>query len=269
MLKNHFIIAWRNIKKGKAYAALNILGLAVGMAVFILIMLFVRTELSYDRYHADAENIYRVIQEQPGNTYLGSNLFAVTAAPMAPAMVRDFPEVRTAIRINRSREDLIHIGGTPFIEKDIHWADPQIFDDLLLPACPRRPSHGPERPVLHPLFRTGGAAAFRRHGPRRPDDRLPGRGPGLRIQGHGSLSRHPREFPFFHGRPGPVRNHGQNPEAGPHPLGKQFLPYLCPSQGRRGPQSPGRQAPRVFREERGRQNQSPATARETAIFFNP
>ncbi len=133
MFKNHFITAWRNLKKGKAYAALNILGLAVGMAVFILIMLFVRTELSYDRYHADAENIYRVIQEQPGNTYLGSNLFAVTAGPMAPAMVRDFPEVRTAMRINRSREELIQIGGTPFIEKDIHWADPQIFDIFTFP----------------------------------------------------------------------------------------------------------------------------------------
>jgi len=133
MFKNHFITAWRNLKKGKAYAALNILGLAVGMAVFILIMLFVRTELSYDRYHAEAGNIYRVIQEQPGNTYLGSNLFAVTAGPMAPAMVRDFPEVRTAMRINRSREELIQIGGTPFIEKDIHWADPQIFDIFTLP----------------------------------------------------------------------------------------------------------------------------------------
>ena len=57
MFKNHLIVAWRNVKKSKAYSALNILGLAVGMAVFILIMLFVRTELSFDRYHANAENI--------------------------------------------------------------------------------------------------------------------------------------------------------------------------------------------------------------------
>jgi putative ABC transport system permease protein len=67
MLKNYLIIAWRNIRKSKAYSALNILGLAVGMAVFILIMLFVRYELSYDRYHENGRNIYRVVQEQPRN----------------------------------------------------------------------------------------------------------------------------------------------------------------------------------------------------------
>jgi putative ABC transport system permease protein len=133
MWKSNLNAAWRHIKKNLAYTGLNVLGLAVGMAVFIVIMLFVRTELSYDRYHTNAPNIYRVIQEQSGNTYLGSNLFAVTAGPMAPAMIRDFPEVRTAMRINRSREDLIRIGETNFIEKIIHWADPQIFEIFSFP----------------------------------------------------------------------------------------------------------------------------------------
>jgi putative ABC transport system permease protein len=67
MFKDYLVVTWRNIKKGKAYSALNILGLAVGMAVFILIMLFVRYELSYDRYHENGRNIYRVVQEQPRN----------------------------------------------------------------------------------------------------------------------------------------------------------------------------------------------------------
>jgi putative ABC transport system permease protein len=133
MLRSYFLIAWRNIKKNKAYSALNILGLAVGLAVFILIMLFVRTELSYDRYHVDAGNIYRVIQEQPGNDFLGSNLFAVTPGPMAPAMVRDIPEVRTAMRMKAEREVLIRVGETSFIEKAIHWADPQIFEIFSFP----------------------------------------------------------------------------------------------------------------------------------------
>jgi putative ABC transport system permease protein len=133
MFNNHLVIAWRNIKKSKIYSALNILGLAVGLAVFIVIILFVRTELSYDRYHANAKNIYRVIQEQPGNTYLGYNLFAVTAGPMAPAMVRDFPEVRTAMRINKSTEVLIRVAETNVIEKTIHWADPQIFEIFYFP----------------------------------------------------------------------------------------------------------------------------------------
>jgi putative ABC transport system permease protein len=63
MFRNNLIIAWRNIKKSKLYSALNVLGLAAGMAVFILIMLFVRYELGYDRYHANARGVYRVIHK--------------------------------------------------------------------------------------------------------------------------------------------------------------------------------------------------------------
>ncbi|MCJ7485269.1 MAG: ABC transporter permease, partial [Candidatus Aminicenantes bacterium] len=133
MLKNHLIIAWRNIKKNKAYAALNVLGLAAGMAVFILIMLFVRTETSYDRYHANARTIYRVIQEQPGNVYLGSNVFAVTPGPMAPALVQDFPEVLAATRIDWSSNVLLSVGEMSFLEKAFHWADPQTFEIFSFP----------------------------------------------------------------------------------------------------------------------------------------
>jgi len=133
MWENNLIAAWRHIKKNLAYTGLNVLGLAVGMAVFIVIMLFVRTEISYDRYHANAPNIYRVIQENPGNIYLGSNLFALTPGPMAPAMVRDFPEVRTAMRINKSTEVLLRVAETNVIVKAIHWADPQIFEIFSFP----------------------------------------------------------------------------------------------------------------------------------------
>ena len=74
MSKNNLVIAWRNIKRNKVYSALNIFGLAVGMAVFILIMLLVRFELSYDRYHANVRNIYRIIQQQQGNSFLASTI---------------------------------------------------------------------------------------------------------------------------------------------------------------------------------------------------
>ena len=133
MFKNNLIIAWRNIKKSKAYSALNILGLAVGMAVFILIMLYVRTELSYDRYHANARDIYQINKEDPGNFYLGSNVFAVTSGPMAAAMVRDFPEVRSAARIKNDHDVLIKIGSESFLEKTFSFADPQAFEIFSFP----------------------------------------------------------------------------------------------------------------------------------------
>ena len=133
MFKSNLVIAWRNIKKSKAHSALNVLGLAVGMAVFILIMLYVRYELSYDRYHANARNIYRVVQEQPGNVHLGSNVFAVTSGPLAGAMVRDFPEVLAATRIWIRSDALIKVGEKNFMEKGFYWADPQIFKIFSFP----------------------------------------------------------------------------------------------------------------------------------------
>jgi putative ABC transport system permease protein len=133
MIKNYLVTAWRNIKKSKAYSALNILGLAVGMAVFILIMLFVRYELSFDRYHENGRNIYRVVQEQPGNYYLGSNLFAVTPGPLARAMVQDFPEVLKATRIDDWSNVLVLAGEKTFLENRIHWTDPQTFEIFSFP----------------------------------------------------------------------------------------------------------------------------------------
>jgi len=133
MFKSNLIIAWRNIKRSKVYSALNVLGLAVGMAVFILIMLFVRTELSYDRYHENARNIYRVVQEQPRNVYLGSNVFAVTHGALAAAMVRDFPEVLKATRIKDWSNVLVTVGEKNFLEPTVHWTDPQTFDIFSFP----------------------------------------------------------------------------------------------------------------------------------------
>jgi putative ABC transport system permease protein len=133
MFRNNLVIAWRNIKKSKLYSALNVLGLAVGMAVFIMIMLYVRYELSYDRYHANVRNIYRVVQEQPGNVYLGSNIFAVTPGPLAAALVHDFPEVLKATRIRDWSDVLVTVGEKSLLEKSMHWTDPQTFEIFSFP----------------------------------------------------------------------------------------------------------------------------------------
>ena len=170
MLKNYLIIAWRNIKRNKAYSALNIVGLAVGLAVFILIMLFVRTETSYDRYHANARNIYRVVQEQPGNVYLGSNVFAVTPGPLAAAMARDFPEVLKATRIENWSNVLVRVGDKSYLEKRRPLDRPSDLRDLLLSDRSRRPVLGPRGPVLGPVVGERGPPLLRRVRPGRPDD---------------------------------------------------------------------------------------------------
>ncbi|MCJ7579899.1 MAG: ABC transporter permease, partial [Candidatus Aminicenantes bacterium] len=127
MLKNYLIIALRNIKKNKVYSLLNIFGLAIGMTVFILIFLYVRYELSFDRWHQNADSIYRVVQKQPGNMYLGSDRFAVTCAPLAGALMEEYPEVVAATRIDNFQDTPFSYREKHFVEKSGLWADPNFF----------------------------------------------------------------------------------------------------------------------------------------------
>ena len=124
MLKNYLITALRNIKKNKIYALINIFGLAIGMVVFILIF---RYELSFDRWHENASRIYRVVQKQPGNVYLGSDRFALTPAPYASALMEEYPEVVSATRIDRLGEAPFSYKEKSFVERSGLWADPNFF----------------------------------------------------------------------------------------------------------------------------------------------
>jgi putative ABC transport system permease protein len=60
MIKNYFLIAWRNLRAGKAYTAINIVGLAIGLAVCLIILLYIFEETAYDRQHAGADRLYRI-----------------------------------------------------------------------------------------------------------------------------------------------------------------------------------------------------------------
>ena len=97
MIKNYFKIALRNIKRYSTYSILNLSGLAIGMATAILILLWVQNEVSYDRFHKNADNLYRVLQ----NFYFGEGKaypVAVTPAPLAPALKEEYPEIIRASR---------------------------------------------------------------------------------------------------------------------------------------------------------------------------
>ncbi|WP_227687038.1 ABC transporter permease [Spirosoma arboris] len=93
MLSNHFKIAWRNLVKNKVYSAINIFGLAVGLATCLLITLYVFDELSYDKHHKDVNRLYRVATETKQENW------AATAAPTALGLKNDFPEVEQVTRL--------------------------------------------------------------------------------------------------------------------------------------------------------------------------
>ena len=102
MLHNYCIIAVRNLLRYKGYSFINICGLAVGMACCILILLFVQYELSYDRFHENTDQIYRVIRERHKDGEASSYKTGVSGA-LAPTLRRNFPEVQQAVRVLQRR----------------------------------------------------------------------------------------------------------------------------------------------------------------------
>src|SRR5258708_37155242 len=92
MVSHYLSIAYRHLTKNAMYSLITIFGLAIGLASVFLILQFVRTELSYDRFHDHAEDIYRIAwhDETPQTR---------TPHPMAQAMVMDFPEVESAVSL--------------------------------------------------------------------------------------------------------------------------------------------------------------------------
>jgi len=125
MFKNYVLTALRNIKKQKAFSIINIAGLAIGMVVCILILLWVMDELSYDRYHENADRIYRLYTD----ANIGSHLRApVTMAPAAPAMVSEYPEVLDAVRFGRPTRVAVQVENRQFQEDNVCYADNSIFN---------------------------------------------------------------------------------------------------------------------------------------------
>lgn len=133
MLKSYLLIAWRNFRKHKSFSLINVAGLAVGMACFILIMLYVQYELSFDRYHANAGRIYRVVAQQPGNFFLGTDHFAVTQAILGPTLKQEFPEVVESTTLDDFNNVLFNVGDKRFYENGIFLADPGIFKIFTFP----------------------------------------------------------------------------------------------------------------------------------------
>jgi putative ABC transport system permease protein len=99
MIRNYFKIAWRNLRNNRSHSLINILGLAIGVACCMLIMLWVTDELSYDKWHDKYDRIYRPTTEI--NFGGAQRHFAVVPAPLAGALVSDFPEVETAMRFRQ------------------------------------------------------------------------------------------------------------------------------------------------------------------------
>ncbi|MBO9613905.1 MAG: ABC transporter permease [Dyadobacter sp.] len=126
MLFNYLKISIRNFRKQRLFSGLNILGLGIGIAAVWLMLLYVADELSYDRFHAKADRIFRVTQEAEWAT--GSFKLAPTSAPFAPALQNEYPEIEKAVRISTEGGGKIRFGEKQVDAHDIFFTDASVFD---------------------------------------------------------------------------------------------------------------------------------------------
>jgi putative ABC transport system permease protein len=137
MIRNYLRVALRNLRNYKAYSLINIIGLAVGIACCIAIMLYVRDELSYDRFNEFADRIYRPTLHGRIN---GHDLNG-TGSPVAmgPALYHDLPEVVAYARLSESGPTVVRYDKKTFIEERFFAADSTVFDVFTFPFVAGNP----------------------------------------------------------------------------------------------------------------------------------
>lgn len=131
MFKNYLKIALRNILRQKTYSFINIAGLAIGLACFILIILYVRYEFSYESHHTNADNVYRVnvVQQHPN----GAFRIQSSMVPLGRTLAQEIPEVINFTRFERFRDPLVIYKDKKFTEENVVFADQGIYNLFTIP----------------------------------------------------------------------------------------------------------------------------------------
>jgi len=125
MIKNYLKVAWRNLRKNSLYSLINIGGLAIGMAVSFMLLIYVYNEFSFDKFNANNDRLYHVLRNQPSNGEIFTN--SATPVPLAPAMMKDFPEIDKIARTNWTNHDLINYKDKA-LKLGVMSADPAFLD---------------------------------------------------------------------------------------------------------------------------------------------
>jgi putative ABC transport system permease protein len=139
MFKNYLKIAFRNLIRHKAFSMINIAGLAIGMAASILILLWVQNELSYDRFHKNADQLYRI------TCNAGDFKAAVNPAGMPAGLQAQMPEIKSYVRLSHPSTNLLEVGDRKFVESRIFYADTNFLDIFSFPLVKGNPKTALQR----------------------------------------------------------------------------------------------------------------------------
>ncbi len=124
MFKNYLKITVRNLLKQKIYSLINISGLALGMACFLLISLFIEFQFSFDKFHKNKDSIYLIYREGASEDQIEKR--ANIGAPLAPLLLQNFPQIKNAVRFSFFN-GVVGYGQKRFTERLI-FSDPSLFD---------------------------------------------------------------------------------------------------------------------------------------------
>ena len=145
-MKNYLKIALRNLARHKAFSLINLLGLSIGMACCILILLFVRSELSYDRSHEKADRIWRVTREWLNDDGVSNLHLGHVAPPIGPLLAGDFSDIQEMVRIQTPGQLLVSGRDRHFLEGGVIFADENFFKVFTFPLLKGDPATALKNP---------------------------------------------------------------------------------------------------------------------------
>ena len=129
MIKNYFIIAWRNLLKNKTFSLINIAGLSIGLACTMLILLYVKDEISFDKFHKNVNNIYRIVSKSKHGSVDYKN--SHTGFLQGPQFAKNVPGIESFVRIESGAEDIKT--GTEIQSQELLRVDPGFFSVFSFP----------------------------------------------------------------------------------------------------------------------------------------
>ncbi len=126
MFRNYLKIALRVLVRQRTYALINITGLTIGIASFILILLYIQYELGFDKHIPDIDQLYRCVEIQHAQG-VGEQHVAVTMGPLGKALVNDFPEITQQVRMMNWGRNSIVYNNQQYNQDNVAYADPTVF----------------------------------------------------------------------------------------------------------------------------------------------
>ncbi|GAB4046671.1 ABC transporter permease [Spirosoma litoris] len=144
MLENYLKIAFRNLTRNKAYSAINIIGLSIGLAAAMLIMLYTKDEVSYDRFHANNPLIYRITSQNITAAGVPDHKQPYTGLFPGPKFHAGVPEIKAFVRYRENRRDMKQ--GNEVQSQTVYYADSSFFSIFTFPLLSGNPKTALQNP---------------------------------------------------------------------------------------------------------------------------